>query len=140
MDSLRGTPVLVVDDNDVNRKILEKLLEGWHMRPVTAKDGAAALAAIERARLAGQQFRLILLDVHMPQMDGFELACRIRDQYDREGAVVMMLSSARHLEDAEKCRAAGVEFYLVKPVFPERSARSHLQAVPQSRQPFRAAG
>ena len=115
--SLRDTPVLVVDDNEVNRKILEKLLCGWHMRPFTANDGAAALAAIEQARLAGEQFRLILLDVHMPGMDGFELTHRIREQYDLDGAVVMMLSSARHLEDAEKCRAAGVEFYLVKPVF-----------------------
>jgi two-component system sensor histidine kinase/response regulator len=117
LDSLRGSPVLVVDDNEVNRKILEKLLESWHMRPVTAHNGAAALSAIDHARLAGRQFRLILLDVHMPQMDGFELTSRIREQYDLGGVVVMMLSSARHLEDAEKCRAAGIEFYLVKPVF-----------------------
>jgi len=126
--SLRGMPVLVVDDNDVNRRILAKLLESWHMRPVTAQDGAAALVAIDRARLAGQQFRLILLDVHMPQMDGFELARRIREQYDRKGAVVMMLSSARHVEDAEKCRAAGVELYLVKPVFQNDLLEAILQA------------
>jgi CheY-like chemotaxis protein len=126
---LRGTPVLVVDDNEVNRKILEKLLKSWHMRPVMAPDGAAALAAIDRARLAGQQFRLILLDVHMPQMDGFELARRIREQYDRNGTVVMMLSSAHHMEDAEKCRAAGVELYLVKPVFQNDLLEAILQAV-----------
>jgi signal transduction histidine kinase/CheY-like chemotaxis protein len=126
---LRGTPVLVVDDNDVNRKILEKLLKSWHMRPVMAPDGAAALAAIDHAGLAGQQFRLILLDVHMPQMDGFELARRIREQYDRNGAVVMMLSSAHHVEDAEKCRAAGVELYLVKPVFQNDLLEAILQAV-----------
>ena len=129
LDSLRGTPVLVVDDSEVNRKILERLLEGWHMRPVTAHDGAAALAAIDQARLSGRQFRLILLDVHMPRMDGFELACRIRKQYDLAGAVVMMLSSARHLEDAEKCRAAGIEFYLVKPVFQNDVLTAILQAM-----------
>ena len=129
LDSLRGTPVLVVDDNEVNRRILEKLLEGWHMHPVMAHDGASALAAIDQARLAGRQFRLILLDVHMPRMDGFELACRIRKQYDLDGTVVMMLSSARQLEDAEKCRAAGIEFYLVKPVFQNDLLAAILQAM-----------
>lgn len=126
--SLREMPVLVVDDNEVNRKILERLLENWQMRPVTAASGVAALAAIGHARQAGKQFRLILLDVHMPQMDGFELARRIRELPDLNGAVVMMLSSAHHLEDAEKCRVAGVERYLVKPVFQDELLRAILQA------------
>ena len=127
---LRDTPVLVVDDNEVNTKILEKLLDSWHMRAVAAHDGAAALAAAEQARQSGSRFRLVLLDLHMPGMDGFELAHRMRERHGLDGAVVMMLSSARHLEDADKCRAAGIEFYLVKPIFQSDLLAAILQAMP----------
>jgi signal transduction histidine kinase/CheY-like chemotaxis protein len=115
--SLRGILALVVDDNEVNRKILDRMLNRWQMRSVVVDSGAAALAAIERARQSGEMFRLILLDAHMPQMDGFELAQRIHEMPALNGAVVLMLSSAHHLGDTAKCRDAGIERCLVKPIF-----------------------
>ena len=78
--SLRGIPVLVVDDNEVNRSILERMLERWQMRAVVVDSGAAALDAIDRARQSERLFRLVLLDAHMPQMDGFELAGRLAEK------------------------------------------------------------
>jgi CheY-like chemotaxis protein len=107
----------VVDDNEINRGILKRLLERWSMPAVMAEGGAAALAAIDRAFEAGQPFRLILLDAHMPGMDGFDLARRIHESRAAAGAVVMMLSSAHHMVDAQRCHDLGIQRYLVKPVF-----------------------
>jgi CheY-like chemotaxis protein len=115
--ALRGLSVLVVDDNEVNRNILTRLLERWQMKAVVVDGGRAALAEVERAEAAGAPFQLILLDAHMPEMDGFELARRIHGTPSLAAATVMMLSSARHVEDADRCREAGIRRYLVKPIF-----------------------
>jgi CheY-like chemotaxis protein len=116
--------VLVVDDNEVNRKILTRLLDRWHMQAVVVDGGRAALAAVERKEAAGAPFQLILLDAHMPEMDGFELARRIHGIPSLAGTIVMMLSSARHVEDADRCREAGIRRYLVKPIFPGELQRA----------------
>jgi PAS domain S-box-containing protein len=113
---LAGLPALVVDDNAINRRVLEELLAGWRMRPVLADGGAAALAALAGAEANGRPFRLVLLDGHMPGMDGFALAERIRGQY--AGVTVMMLTSADQGGGAARCRALGVASYLVKPISP----------------------
>jgi two-component system, sensor histidine kinase and response regulator len=117
--ALRGLSVLVVDDNEVNRKILTRLLDRWQMQAVVVDGGRAALAAVGRAEAAAAPFQLILLDAHMPEMDGFELARRIHETPSLAGSVVMMLSSARHVEDADRCCEAGIRRYLVKPIFPD---------------------
>ena len=138
VESLRGIPTLVVDDNEINRGILQRLLERWSMPAVMVEGGAAALAAIDRAFAAGQAFRLILLDAHMPGMDGFELARRIQESHAAEGAVVMMLSSAQYIGDAQRCRDLGIHRYLVKPVFQLDLLRAILhtaQALNGSRKP-----
>ncbi len=129
LECLRGIPALVVDDNYVNRRVLDRMLGSWGMHVVTAESGAAALDAMDAARQAGSQFRLILLDVQMPRMDGFELAGLIREMPGVNEAVVMMLSSAQQHEHAEKCRAAGIERYLIKPVFQTELRQAVLQAL-----------
>ena len=75
---LHGLPVLVVDDNATNRRILEEMFLQFQMRPTAVDNGAAALEAVERARHVGQPFSLVLLDGHMPGMDGFDVAERIQ--------------------------------------------------------------
>ncbi|HXI40508.1 MAG TPA: response regulator [Bryobacteraceae bacterium] len=115
--ALRGLSVLVVDDNEVNRRILTRLLDRWQMRAVVVDGGRAALAAVERAETVGEPFELILLDAHMPEMDGFELARRLHGIPSLAASTVMMLSSARHIEDADRCRETGIRRYLVKPIF-----------------------
>ncbi|MBZ5592796.1 MAG: response regulator [Acidobacteriia bacterium] len=114
--SLENLRVLVVDDNATNRRILQEMLTSWRMRPATAASGAAALAALEQAGVAGEPFALVLLDAMMPEMDGFELAERIRNRKDFAGATLMMLSSAGQGRDAARCREIGVAAYLTKPV------------------------
>ena len=70
--------MLVVDDNATNRRILEEVLGNWRMRPRAVDSGKAALAALQTAAAAGEPYELVLLDCHMPEMDGFTLAGRIQ--------------------------------------------------------------
>src|SRR5258708_6571641 len=76
--SLEGVSVLVVDDNLTNRLILVGMLSNWGMKPHCVDSGAAALAALAEAPASGKLFPLVILDYHMPDMDGFETAARIR--------------------------------------------------------------
>jgi PAS domain S-box-containing protein len=113
---LRGLPVLVVDDNATNLRILAELLTRWEAQPVTVSRGAEAIAALEAAERAGRNFPLVLVDSQMPGMDGFELAERILSRPELATATVMMLTSAGQRGDAARCRSLGISAYLTKPV------------------------
>jgi two-component system sensor histidine kinase/response regulator len=112
--SLEGMRVLVVDDNDTNRRILEGALQNWAMRPTAVGNGAEALAAI--GAVPGEPFQLVLLDASMPGMDGFMFAERLRSMTESPLPIIMMLSSASQRGDAARCRALGIQANLMKPV------------------------
>ena len=112
----RGLPVLVVDDNLTNRRILSDVLKQWAMKPVAASSGVEALLLIRRAFETGDPFRLIITDVHMPGMDGFELAEQLKKSPYSSGAVVLMLTSGERPGDISRARESGVSNYLLKPV------------------------
>jgi CheY-like chemotaxis protein len=115
-DQLRNLPVLIVDDNLTNRRVLHGMLSRWGMRPTAVDGGRPALQALEVAKSTGHAFPLILLDGQMPDMDGFALAAEIRNTPGLVGAAIMMLTSAGHLGDAARCRELGISAYLVKPI------------------------
>ncbi len=113
---LAGVPVLVVDDNATNRRILKEMLTNWGMKPAVAESGPLALEALSRADKAGKPFALVLLDAMMPDMDGFAVAEHITKDPRYASATIMMLSSADRTEDAARCRQLGLARYLTKPV------------------------
>src|SRR6266581_900036 len=113
---LRGVKVLVVDDNRTNRRILEGMLKRWEMKSTSVEGGEEALGELSAARDAGEPYALILLDMHMPKMDGFELSERIRQRPELSTAIIMMLTSAGHRGDAERCKKVGISAYLLKPI------------------------
>ncbi len=113
---LRGSRVLVVDDNRTNRRILEGMLNRWEMVSVSVEEGQQALDALSGARAAGMPFSLILTDMHMPKMDGFTLVEQIRKRPELATATIMMLTSAGHRGDAARCQELGVAAYLLKPI------------------------
>jgi len=115
-EELRNLHALVVDDNSTNPRVLLGMLTRWGMKPTAVEGGRAALQALEIAKSTGRPFPLILLDGQMPEMDGFTLAERIKNDADLVGATIMMLTSAGHLGDAAKCRELGICAYLVKPI------------------------
>jgi CheY-like chemotaxis protein len=113
---LRDVPVLVVDDNATNRRILEEMLHSWDMRPHAVAGGDAALAALAEARAAGRPFPLVLLDSLMPVMSGFDLAERILGHADLRDTTLVMLTSAGGGDEVARCRRLGIRAYLTKPV------------------------
>jgi len=113
---LQGLPVLVVDDNATNRRILEEMISNWRMKPVAAPNGAAALKAMKRARAEGNPFQVVLLDGHMPEMDGFEVAAKVKKDPHLKHATVILLTSAGRREDLTRAKALGAAAALTKPV------------------------
>jgi PAS domain S-box-containing protein len=113
---LRGAKVLVVDDNRTNRRILEGMLRRWEMDSTLLEGGEEALTELSEAQRVGKPYALILTDVHMPKMDGFELVEQIRRRPELSAPTILMLTSAGHRADAERCRELGVSAYLLKPI------------------------
>ncbi len=113
---LRDMRVLVVDDNATNRRILSRMLSGWHTKPIAVESGAKALIALREAQVSAKNFPLILLDAQMPEMDGFMVAETIQRNPEWGAATIMMLSSAGQRGDARRCRELGIAAYLTKPL------------------------
>ena len=114
--SLQGLKVLVVDDNATNRRILEEVLVHWQALPTMAEGGAEALVLMRSAQETGMPFNVVLLDVNMPDMDGFTLAERMRGMPELTGPSILMLSSADHSDALQRCRDLSLGAYIVKPV------------------------
>jgi signal transduction histidine kinase/DNA-binding response OmpR family regulator len=113
---LAGLPVLIVDDNATNRKILLENCKRWGMRPTAASSGAQALEFAREAERDGRPFRLILVDFQMPGMDGLELVRRMLSQSAPTPPPIMMLSSVGWQVSSEQCEELGISVYLTKPV------------------------
>jgi CheY-like chemotaxis protein len=112
---LKGIRVLVVDDNDTNRKILQEMLSSWGMKPILADSGAAALTSLDESNDGKRALPLILIDAHMPGMDGFTLAEKIIAKQAFRDVPIIMLTSAGQPGDIKRCREMGFAAYLSKP-------------------------
>ncbi|GAA4707992.1 response regulator [Nocardioides conyzicola] len=111
---LRGRRILVVDDNETNRFILEDQLSAWHMRAYAVPSAADALRALREGVELGDPFELALLDLRMPDVDGLELARRIRSDRDLVGLHLLLLSSEQ--VPRQQVADAGIRTSLSKPV------------------------
>ena len=132
LTGFRGLRVLIVDDSATNRRIQGELLAGWEMKPASVDSGIAALDAMKTAAQQHQPFRLLLLDGHMPNMDGFAVLEAIRHTPALAGATIMMLTSARRREDGERCRMLEVSQYLIKPFKPSELLDAMLAALSEA--------
>ena len=136
-EDIRGMSVLVVDDSGTNRLILHEMLGSWEMRPTLVASARDAIAAMESADEAGKPFGLLLVDGYMPEMDGFTLVAKLRENPRFASATVLMLTSADGDGGAERCRALGVAAQLLKPIKSRdlRAAivRAHGRAAPEQR-------
>jgi PAS domain S-box-containing protein len=113
---VRGLRVLVVDDNDTNRRVLEETLAHWRMRPTLASGAHEALTLLDQAAARKQPFPIVLLDANMPELDGFGLAERIRRRRSLAATRLLMLTSGPRPGDERRAMALGVSSYLIKPV------------------------
>jgi CheY-like chemotaxis protein/HPt (histidine-containing phosphotransfer) domain-containing protein len=110
---LRSLHILLVDDNRVNQKLASRLLEKRGHRVVLAANGEQALA-----ELAQRWFDLVLMDVHMPGMDGIQATTAIREQEKSTGLhqPVIAMTALAMKGDRERCLGAGMDGYLSKPI------------------------
>ncbi len=113
---LAGRRVLVIDDNATNRFVLREMVHRWGMRPTTADGGERGLEAIREASIQDDPFDVVLLDCHMPHIDGFMVAERIRSNPGVSDVTILMLTSAERSSDIRRCGELGLAAYLVKPV------------------------
>jgi two-component system sensor histidine kinase/response regulator len=111
--SLDGLRVLVVDDNATNREILAHQIQGWSMHYTGAAGGSEALQALDEA--ISDAFDLAILDLHMPEMDGFQLAQAIKASPRHAAMPLVMLSSVSVGADHPGRQAAPIDYYLSKP-------------------------
>ncbi len=114
VSALRGLAVLVIDDNLTNRRLLDRLLRRWGMKPTLASSGHEAMEIAASHESQGL-FSLILVDDQMADMDGFGLVERIRKTSLLAEAPVMMLTSGAHEGDTARCQELGLAAYLLKP-------------------------
>ena len=113
---LKGLRTLVVDDNATNRRILSDMLKAAGMEIAEAENGKTGLEALRRAVGARRPFDLVLLDAQMPELDGYELAERVRADRRLRETRLMLLTSAGQPGDGQRCRELGITGYFPKPV------------------------
>jgi len=114
--SLGGRRLLVVDDNETNRRILRDMLGAEGVAVHEAPRAEAGLAALRRAATAATPFDLAILDAQMPDQDGFELATVIRADAQLARTRLLILTSAGQRGDGERCRQLAIQAYLTKPI------------------------
>jgi len=109
--------VLVVDDNITNLKIMKDMLTYWEIESMICTGGKEALRALQDANEAESGFDLVILDMHMPEMDGIAVAEEIRKHQTRNmKPIIFMYSSVEKDDILEQCRNLGIQQYLTKPV------------------------
>ncbi|HUB82841.1 MAG TPA: response regulator [Bryobacteraceae bacterium] len=115
-DDLRGLRVLIVDDIEVNRRVLREQLSSWQMPNESVADGREALAALRSAARADDPFRFVLLDYQMPEMNGAALAAALHSDSSINDPVVIMLTSVGHWSEVLGMQGSMIDACLVKPV------------------------
>ncbi len=118
--SLEGVRVLVVDDNEINRRIVFEQLSRWGMRDETFSSGAAALEGLRLAHQSGDPYRVAIVDHRMPEMDGLEFGRRVKADPDLQDTILVLLTSTGLGNDVASVRKSGFDGYLIRPAHASR--------------------
>jgi CheY-like chemotaxis protein len=113
---LQGLRVLIVDDNEVNRRVLHEQVTSWGMRNGSFGSGEEVVEAMRQAKISGDPYHFALLDYQMPGMDGAEVAAAIKNDPEIPDTVVILLTSVGHWSDVRPMEGTRIDASLVKPV------------------------
>ena len=116
VERLRGTRVLMVEDNAVNMLIAVAMLERWGVEVGQASDGREAVDAVEQAAAAGRPFDAVLMDLQMPVMSGYEATRALRRTSAGRGVPIIALTAAALVSEREQALADGMDDFLTKPI------------------------
>jgi len=117
---LRNLRVLIVDDNEINRRVIHEQISSWGMRNGSFASGEQALHAIREAQAAGDPYQFVIADYQMPGIDGAALAMAITTDALLEKPVIVILTSVGQLSEAKGLGANAVHACLAKPVRPSQ--------------------
>ena len=112
----RGLPVLIVDDNATCRRILEEWLRGYKMEPAAVGDGVTAMDTLWHGVAQGNPYPLVLLDGRMPDIEGLDLASKIRQRKELSATRIILLTSGDRPGDLARARQLGISASLLKPL------------------------
>ena len=129
VDKLAGKRILVVDDNETNRRLMQVFLDNWKCEHETAEDGYTALEKLQQAKTAGKPFDLAVVDMQMPGMDGQMLGKKIKADNEINDVLLVMMSSIGHRGDAAKIKESGFAAFLTKPVNKNRIYRCLVEVI-----------
>ncbi len=115
LPDLAGLRALLVDDNETNLHILQETLEGWGMTVNTATSAASAIRQLTEISAQSVPLPLLISDVHMPEMDGFQLVELLRDHESFSDIAIILLTSGGRVGDVARSKKLGVSSYLIKP-------------------------
>jgi PAS domain S-box-containing protein len=121
-----GTKILLVEDDPVNRALARELLLETGLDIETAADGREAVE-----RVGSREYALVLMDVQMPEMDGFDATRAIRATAGRERTPIVAMTANAFLEDRERCFAAGMNDHVSKPIDPQELYSALLRWLPK---------
>ncbi len=113
-DALENKRALVVDDHAGNRKILEQFLRASHMSVICLEHGSKVIETMQKAQARNAPFDVCLLDLNMPDMDGYMVVEAIKNTIKHPPAIIVLSSALER--DAQKCEEAGFDGFLAKPV------------------------
>jgi len=113
---LAGLRVLIVDDNEVNRRVVHEQISSWGMCNGSYASGREALGAIREAIAGGDPYQIVLTDYQMPEIDGATLASEIKGDAATKDTVVIMLTSVGQWQEVSGLKCESVDAFLVKPV------------------------
>ncbi len=115
-EELKDVPVLIVEKNATNRRILEEMVGNLQMQVSAVDSGMAALGEMKQANESGNPFALVLLESNLPELDGFELAEQIKQNPKLADMIIIMLPTVGKRGDASRCKELGISAYLTKPI------------------------
>ena len=130
-ECLHDRSILLIEDNKINQEVVQDLLEMFGAEVTVAGDGLQGIQLLH-----GQPFDLVLMDIHMPNMDGFEATAEIRKDPKFMHLPIIALTANALEGDLERCLAAGMNDYIAKPIHPDQmfsTLARHLRAVPATR-------
>lgn len=117
IEILKDIPLLIVDDNAINRKIIKEMTSKWGMKPKAVESGRAALKEMKNFRNSGKNYSLALIDSLMPEMDGYSLVQEINSDPEFAGVSIMMLTSSNIIYDKIRMNELGIKALLQKPLW-----------------------
>ena len=132
LEAIRGARILLVEDNELNQQVAREFLAKGGLDVTVANDGQEALTLVET-----QTFDGILMDLHMPVMDGFEATRRIRKLACGASLPIIAMTAAAMSHDREASAAAGMDDHIAKPVDPHELALTLLRWVKSTKKAFR---